>query len=55
MSEGQLVWLVAMIAALVLWGAGFRNYRLGSRKTLGIAMIWIGIFAVVALVFGMIQ
>lgn len=55
MSEGQWVGLVAMIAALILWGVGFRNYRLGARKTLGMAMVWIGIFAVVALVFGMIQ
>jgi len=55
MNEGQWVSLVGLLGALILVGSGFRGHRVGARKTVSMAMIWIGIFAVVALVFGMIQ
>jgi len=55
MSEGQLISLVAVFGSLILVGSGLRARQLGLRKSLGMAMIWMGIIVVVALVFGSMQ
>ena len=55
MNEGQVISLVAVIGSLVLVGSGLRQRQLGGRKTLGMALIWVGIIGVVTLVFGSMQ
>ena len=55
MSDGQLMSLVAMAGWLALMLAGYRSYRINASKTLTMALIWMSIFLVVVLVFGMIM
>jgi len=52
MSEGGVIYLVALLGWLVLAWSGYRSYQLGTRKTLTMILIWAAIFAAVALIFG---
>ena len=55
MSEGQLVSLVALVGWLILVASGYRAYRVGARKTIVMALVWLAIFAGVAIIFGMLM
>lgn len=55
MSEGQLISLVVSIGALILVGSELRGNRIGAKKSLGMALIWIGIIGAVALIFDTMQ
>jgi len=55
MNEVQIVSLVSLAGFLALNLAGYRHYNVGWRKTLYMAGLWAGIFAIVVLFIDMVR
>jgi hypothetical protein len=43
-SQWQTVSLVALVGWLILVASGYASYRVGARKTVTMALIWLAIF-----------
>lgn len=51
MSEGQIISIISLLGALILFGSSYRAHRIGGRKALVMVLAWLGIFAVTTAVF----
>ena len=54
MSEGSLLQIVLLVGWLALAVSGYRSWRLSRSKTLAMALAWLVIFGIAALIFGAI-
>lgn len=54
MSEYGIVHLIGLIGFLILAVSGYRSFRIGGRKTVGMVLIWLAIFVGAALLFSAI-
>ncbi|WP_191229298.1 hypothetical protein [Aurantiacibacter xanthus] len=55
MSEGDILQIVLLVGWLALVVSGYRSWRVSRNKTLAMALAWIVIFGVAALIFGAIS
>jgi hypothetical protein len=55
MNEYQMISLITLIGALVLVGRGLRRRDMAGGKIIRMALIWVAIFAIAGLVFGLMQ
>ncbi|WP_161981482.1 hypothetical protein [Aurantiacibacter suaedae] len=55
MSEGSVLQIVVLVGWLALVVTGYRNWRVSRGKTLAMALVWLVIFGIAALIFGAIS
>ena len=54
MSEGNILQIVLLVGWLALVVTSYNRWRVSRSKTLMMALVWLVIFAVAALLFGAI-
>ena len=55
MSEGSVLQIVLLVGWLALVVTGYRSWRVSRGKMLAMALVWLVIFGVAALIFGAIS
>ena len=55
MSEGSVLQIVMLVGWLALVVSGYRSWRVSRSKTLVMALVWLVIFGIAAVIFGAIS